>query len=26
MLPDRTFQVVGGDDLLEGEWTVRRGR
>ncbi len=26
MLPDRTFQVVGGDDLLEGEWTVRRDR
>ena len=26
MLPERTFQVVGGDDLLEGEWTVRRDR
>jgi len=24
--PGRSFQVVGGDDLLEGEWTVRRDR
>jgi len=26
MQGERTFQVVGGDDLLEGEWTVRRDR
>jgi hypothetical protein len=26
MLPERSFQVIGGDDLLEGEWTVRRDR
>jgi hypothetical protein len=26
MQGQRTFQVVGGDDLLEGEWTVRRDR
>lgn len=23
MSPDRSFQVVGGDDLLEGEWTAK---
>jgi hypothetical protein len=22
--PERSFQVVGGEDLLEAEWTVRR--
>jgi hypothetical protein len=24
--PERYFEVVGGDDLLEGEWTVMRDR
>jgi hypothetical protein len=26
LYPERSFQVVGGEDLLEGEWTVRRDR